>query len=74
MKKKLINLINNQLNEPKYKDVIICEGGDSRAQSVHNAFSKITTKNKKKTITKNYLLNEKISINSQPIPSKINKA
>ncbi len=45
--KKLINLIKNQLNEPKYKDVIICEGGDSRAQSVHNAFSKITTKNKK---------------------------
>ena len=34
--KKLINLIKNQLNEPKYKDVIICEGGDSRAQSVHN--------------------------------------
>ena len=45
--KKLIDLIKNQLNEPKYKDVIICEGGDSRAQSVHNAFSKITTKNKK---------------------------
>ena len=45
--KKLINLIKNQLNEPKYKDVIICEGGDSRAQSVHNAYSKITTKNKK---------------------------
>ena len=45
--KKLINLIKNQLNEPKYKDVIICEGGDSRAQSVNNAFSKITTKNHK---------------------------
>ena len=24
--KKLINLIKNQLNEPKYKDVVICEG------------------------------------------------
>ena len=45
--KKLINLIKKQLNESKYKDIIICEGGDSRAQSVHNAFSKITTKNKK---------------------------
>ena len=45
--KKLINLIKKQLNEPKYKDIIICEGGDSRSQSVHNAFSKIPPKNKK---------------------------
>jgi|TARA_B100001758_G_scaffold244911_1_gene256981 2-C-methyl-D-erythritol 4-phosphate cytidylyltransferase/2-C-methyl-D-erythritol 2,4-cyclodiphosphate synthase len=45
--KKIINLIKKQLDQPKYKDVIVCEGGNSRAKSVHNAFSKITQKNKK---------------------------
>ena len=43
--KKIINLIKKQLDQPKYKDVIVCEGGNSRAKSVHNAFSKITQKN-----------------------------
>ena len=45
--KKLIKLINEQLQSPKYKNVIICEGGSSRSQSVHNAFSKISEENSK---------------------------
>tara|TARA_B100000965_G_scaffold192386_1_gene160614 strand:+ start:3019 stop:4161 length:1143 start_codon:yes stop_codon:yes gene_type:complete len=40
--KKLLSIISNQLNEDRYKKVIVCTGGKTRAQSVHNAFSKIT--------------------------------
>ena len=45
--KKLIKLINEQLQSPKYNNVIICEGGSSRSKSVYNAFSKISEKNSK---------------------------
>ncbi len=46
--KKLLSVILNQLNEDRYKDIIVCEGGNTRAQSVHNAFSKITENEKNK--------------------------
>lgn len=45
--KKLIKLINEQLQSPKYNNVVICEGGSSRSKSVYNAFSKISEKNSK---------------------------
>ena len=45
--KKLIKLINEQLQSPKYNSVIICEGGSSRSKSVYNAFSKISEENSK---------------------------
>ena len=44
--KKLLSVILNQLNEDRYKDIIVCEGGNTRAQSVYNAFSKIKGNNK----------------------------
>ena len=31
--KKLLSVILNQLNEDRYKDIIVCEGGNTRAQS-----------------------------------------
>ena len=46
--KKLLSVIPNQLNETRYKDIIVCEGGKTRAQSVYNAFSKITENEKNK--------------------------
>ena len=46
--KKLFSVIANQLNEDRYKDIIICEGGNTRAQSVYNAFSKIPENEKNK--------------------------
>ena len=46
--KKLLSVILNQLNEDRYKDIIVCEGGNTRAQSVYNAFSKITENEKNK--------------------------
>ena len=46
--KKLLSIISNQLNEDRYKKVIVCTGGKTRAQSVHNAFSKITDNNQNK--------------------------
>jgi len=46
--KKLINVIPNQLTEERYKDIIVCEGGNTRAQSVYNAFSKIPENEKNK--------------------------
>ena len=46
--KKLFSVIADQLNEDRYKDIIICEGGNTRAQSVYNAFSKITENEKNK--------------------------
>ena len=46
--KKLFSVIANQLNENRYKDIIICEGGNTRAQSVYNAFSKIPENEKNK--------------------------
>ena len=39
--KKLINVMAEQLAEEKYKNVVLCEGGDSRSQSVYNAFKMI---------------------------------
>ena len=45
--KKLINVMVEQLAEEKYKNVVLCEGGDSRSQSVYNAFKMISShKNK----------------------------
>ena len=45
--KKLINVMAEQLAEEKYKNVVLCEGGDSRSQSVYNAFKMISShKNK----------------------------
>ena len=46
--KKLLSIIHNQINEEKYKDIIVCEGGNTRAQSVYNAFSKISKNGKNK--------------------------
>lgn len=40
--KKLINVVVDQLAEDRYKNVILCEGGVSRSQSVYNAFSMIS--------------------------------
>ena len=45
--KKLINVMAEQLAEEKYKNVVLCEGGDNRSQSVYNAFKMISShKNK----------------------------
>ena len=46
--KKLFNVIINELTDQRYKDIIVCEGGKTRAQSVYNAFSKITENEKNK--------------------------
>ena len=46
--KKLISVVTNQLTEESYKDIIVCRGGNTRAQSVYNAFSKITENEKNK--------------------------
>tara|TARA_B100000427_G_scaffold322034_1_gene323466 strand:- start:566 stop:1708 length:1143 start_codon:yes stop_codon:yes gene_type:complete len=46
--KKLLSVILNQLTEHRYKDIVVCEGGKTRAQSVYNAFSKITENEKNK--------------------------
>ena len=40
--KELLKVIIKQLKKNKYKNVIVCEGGNTRAQSVYNAFCKIT--------------------------------
>ena len=40
--KELLKVITKQLKKNKYKNVIVCEGGNTRAQSVYNAFCKIT--------------------------------
>ena len=40
--KKLINVVADQLAEDRYKNVILCEGGVSRSQSVYNAYSMIS--------------------------------
>ena len=45
--KKLIEIINEQLQSPRYKNVVVCEGGSSRSESVYNAFSKISEENSK---------------------------
>lgn len=45
--KDLINIVSKKINEDRYKNVIICEGGDSRSQSVYNAFSNISGNQKK---------------------------
>jgi len=45
--KKLINVVAEQLAEDKYKNVVLCEGGDSRSQSVYNAFSMISSNENK---------------------------
>ena len=39
--KELLSIISNQLTEDRYKNVVVCEGGETRAQSVYSAFSKI---------------------------------
>tara|TARA_Y200000002_G_scaffold211349_1_gene174345 strand:+ start:776 stop:1918 length:1143 start_codon:yes stop_codon:yes gene_type:complete len=46
--KKLFSVITNELTDQRYKDIIVCEGGKTRAQSVYNAFSKITENEKNK--------------------------
>ena len=46
--KKLLNVITNELSDQRYKDIIVCEGGKTRAQSVYSAFSKITENEKNK--------------------------
>ena len=65
--KKLIKLINEQLQSPKYNSVIICEGGSSRSKSVYNAFSKISEENSKIFIhdAVRPLINEKLILELQ---------
>ena len=46
--KKLLRVIPRQLKDNRYKDIVVCEGGKTRAQSVYNAFSKITGNKKNK--------------------------
>ena len=46
--KKLLRVIPRQLKNNRYKDIVVCEGGKTRAQSVYNAFSKITGNKKNK--------------------------
>ena len=46
--KKLLSVIPHQLTDNRYKDIVVCEGGKTRAQSVYNAFSKITGNKKNK--------------------------
>ena len=46
--KKLLSVIHRQLTDNRYKDIVVCEGGKTRAQSVYNAFSKITGNKKNK--------------------------
>ncbi len=38
---KLFSIISKQLTEERYSNVVVYEGGNTRAQSVYNAFSKI---------------------------------
>ena len=46
--KKLLSVIPNQLTEDRYKNIVVCEGGNTRAQSVYSAFSIITENEKNK--------------------------
>jgi|TARA_B100001093_G_scaffold517932_1_gene601020 2-C-methyl-D-erythritol 4-phosphate cytidylyltransferase/2-C-methyl-D-erythritol 2,4-cyclodiphosphate synthase len=43
----LIKTIKMEIENSKYKNVIICEGGDTRSESVYKAFKKIKHKNSK---------------------------
>ena len=46
--KKLLSVIPRQLTDNRYKDIVVCEGGKTRAQSVYNAFCKIAEDKKNK--------------------------
>ena len=44
----MLSVIPNQLTEDRYKNIVVCEGGNTRAQSVYSAFSIITENEKNK--------------------------
>ena len=45
--KELTKTVSKDLADDRYKNVIVCDGGNSRSQSVYNAFKKITGKKNK---------------------------
>tara|TARA_B100000965_G_scaffold177565_1_gene148172 strand:+ start:1256 stop:2395 length:1140 start_codon:yes stop_codon:yes gene_type:complete len=45
--KELTKTVSKDLADDRYKNVIVCDGGNSRSQSVYNAFKKITDKKNK---------------------------
>ena len=44
---KLIDTVKKEIESEEYKNVVICEGGESRSESVYKAFNKIKNKNSK---------------------------